>query len=61
MNSEIHTSGSERFLDFLREHSLGANHRQGDVGNLVAGSVDDLNLDLVAAFAQERGYVVGLP
>ena len=61
MDSEIDAVGSEGFFDLFREHALGSNHGQRDVGNLVAGGVDDFDLDLVASGTQERGNVVGLP
>ena len=66
MHGEIDASGGEGFFNFLGEDSfaesaLGADHGQGDIGNLVAGGVDDFNLDFVSARAQERGNVVGLP
>jgi len=41
--------------------ALGANHGQGNVGDFVAGGVDDFDFDFVAAGAQERGDVIRLP
>ena len=61
MHGQIDASGSERLLDFLREHALGADLRERDIGNLVAGGVNDLDLDFMTPFAQECGNVVGLP
>ena len=61
MHGEIDASGGEGFFDFFGEHALGADHGEGDVGDFVAGGVDDFDFDFVAAGAQERGDVVGLP
>ena len=61
MHGEIDASGGEGFFNFLREHALGADHGQGNVGDFVAGGVDDFDLDLVAAGAQEGRDVIGLP
>jgi hypothetical protein len=61
MHSKIDAPGGERFFDFFREHSLGANHREGYVGNLVAGGLDDFDLDFVTSRTQNRGNVIGLP
>ena len=51
----------ERLFDLFCEHSLGANLRQRDVGDLVARRLDDFDFDLVSARAQQRRDVVGLP
>src|SRR5208282_5913437 len=61
VHGEIDASGGEGFFNFLGKHALGANHGQSDVGDFVAGGVDDFDFDVVAARAQERGNVVGLP
>ena len=61
MHGEIDAASGERFLDFLGEHALGADHGESHVGDLVAGGVDDFDFNFVAARAQERGNVVGLP
>src|SRR5208283_2001824 len=66
MHGEINTSGGEGLLDFFRENSLAksalrADLGQGDVGDLVAGSVNDFDLNFVAACPQQSGDVVGLP
>ena len=52
VHSEIDLSRGEGFFDFFREHSLGADHGEGDVSNFVAGGMDDFDLDLVSAIAQ---------
>ncbi len=54
MHGEIDFAGGERFFDFFGEHALGANHGEGDVGDLVAGGVDDLDLHFMPALAQQR-------
>ena len=61
VDGEIDASGGEGFFDLFGKHAFGAHHSQGDVGDFVAGSVDDFNLDFVAAGAQQRRDVVGLP
>ncbi len=61
VDGEIDASGGEGFFDFLGEHALGADLGEGDVGDFVAGGVDDFDFDLVSAGAQEGGDVVGLP
>ena len=61
MHGEIDASGGEGFFDFFGEHALGADHGQGDVGDFVAGGVNDFDFDFVAAGAQQGGDVVGLP
>ena len=61
MDGEINASCGEGFFNFFGEHALGADHRQRDVGDFVAGGVNDLDFDFVATVAQEGGDVVGLP
>ena len=66
MHGEIDAAGGESFFDLFGENSfaksaLGADHGQGDVGDFVAGGVDDLDFDFMAARAQQRGDVVRLP
>src|SRR5579863_3985358 len=66
MHGEIDLAGGEGFFNFFREDpfaksALGADHSQRNVGDLVAGGVDDFDFDFVAAVAQERRNVVGLP
>ena len=51
VNGEIHASGREGLFDFLGEHSLGAYFGEGDIGDLVAGCMNDFNLDFVAVGA----------
>src|SRR5579863_74896 len=61
VHGEIHSSGSEGFFNFFCEHALGSDHGESDVGNFVAGGVDDLDFDFMSASTQERGDVVRLP
>ena len=61
VDGEIDASSGEGFFNFFGEHALGADLRQRDVGDFVAGGVDDLDFDFVATVAQEGGDVVGLP
>src|ERR1700677_3694632 len=61
MYGEVDASGGERFFDLFRKHALGADFGESDVGNFVAGGVDDLDFNFVAACAQKRGDVVRLP
>ena len=61
MHGEIDAPGGESFFNFFRKHAFGADLGQGDVGDLVASSVDDFDFHFVAAAAQQRGDVVGLP
>ena len=51
----------QRFFNFLGEHALGADLGESDVGDLVAGGLDDLDFDLVAALREQSGDVIGLP
>ncbi len=66
MHGEVDASGGEGFFDFFGEDSFaesgfGADHGERDVGDFVAGGVDDFDFDFMAAGAQEVGDVVGLP
>ena len=61
MHREVNTAFDKGLFDLLREHALGADLRQGDVGDFVARCLDDLEFDLVALLAQEGRDVIGLP
>src|SRR5579872_137712 len=61
MHSQIDPPGSKGFFNFFGEHPFGADHRERDVGNLVASGVYDLDLDFVSAPTQQRRNMVGLP
>ena len=52
---------AQRFLNFLGEHALGADLGKGDIGDFVAGRLDDLNLDLMSARFEQRLDVISLP
>src|SRR5262249_17930126 len=49
MHRKIDAALGEGFFDFLGEHSLGSDLRKCDIGDLVAGCLDDLEFDLVPA------------
>ena len=64
MDGQIDAAGGEGFFDLFGENPLpplGADHGEGNVGDFVAGGVDDFDFNFVAARAQKRGDVVGLP
>jgi hypothetical protein len=47
VNGEIDAVFKEGFFNFLRKHALGANLGQSNVGDLVAGRLDDFQLHRV--------------
>src|SRR5579864_2035681 len=61
MNVEVDTPRGKGFFDFFGEHALRTNLGQGNVGDLVAGGMNNFNFDFVAARTEKRGDVVGLP
>jgi hypothetical protein len=66
MHGEIDAAGGEGFFDFFGENSFAespfrADHGERDVGDFVAGGVDDFDFYFVAAGAEKGGDVVGLP
>ena len=61
VHREIDTVFDQRFFDFLGEHPLGADFGQRNVGDFIAGGLDDLQFHGVALRAQQIGDVVGLP
>src|ERR1700756_1940720 len=61
MYGEVDFAGREGLFDFLGEHALGADHGEGDVGDLVSGGVDTLDFNFVPASTQQCRNVVGLP
>src|ERR1700691_5666033 len=65
MHGEIDPAGGESFFDLFRENSfaqsaLCANLAEGNVGDLVAGGVDDFNFYFMAARTKKRGDEVSL-
>jgi hypothetical protein len=66
MHGEIDEAGGEGFFDFFREYSfaksaLSADLGQRNIGDLVAGGMNNFNFDFMSARAEQRGDVVGLP
>ena len=61
VHSQIDAFFRQRFFDFLGEHAFGSDFGQSNIGDLVAGGVDDFDFDFHAAFAEKRGDVIGLP
>ena len=47
MDCKIDTVFRQRFLNLFRKHSLGANLGESDVGDFVAGSLNDFYCDVV--------------
>src|SRR5664279_1349098 len=61
VHSEINPAFGQGVFDLLGEHAFGADLGQCYLRDLVAGGLDDLELDLVAALAQQCRNVIGLP
>jgi len=61
MDGQVNLIGGQGLFNLLGKHSFGTDLGEGDVGDFVAGGVDDLNLRFVPALAQQGGDVVGLP
>ena len=61
VNGKIDAAFEEGVLDFLGEHSLGADFRERDIGDPVARSVYDFDLNVVPLPPQEGSNVVRLP
>ena len=61
MHREIDPPFGQCFFNLLGEHALGADLGERNISNLVAGGLDDLQLDFVSTLAQQRGDVVRLP
>ena len=53
MDRKINPALCQGFLNFLREHSLGADFGERYVGNLVASGVNDFDFDIVSLATQE--------
>jgi hypothetical protein len=58
MYGEINAAGGQSFFDLFGKHSFSADHGQGNVSDLVAGGVDDLDFDFVTASPQQGRDVV---
>ena len=54
MNGEIDAIFGEGLFNFLGEHALGADLGKSDIGDLVAGGLDDFDLDVVPARFEQR-------
>src|ERR1700676_2129171 len=66
MHGKIDAAGGESVFDFFGENSFSksafrSDLGQRDVGDFVAGGVNDPDFDFVAVGAQQRCNVVGLP
>src|SRR5215471_840773 len=61
MHGKVDATGGEGLFDFLGEHAFGADLSQSDVGDFVAGGVDDFDFHRMAALAEQGSDVVGLP
>ncbi len=61
MHGQINASRSQCLFNFFGEHPLGADHGERDIGNLVAGSVDNFDFHFVPSRTQQRRDVVRLP
>src|SRR5581483_1951881 len=61
MDREVDSRLGQGFFDLLGEHPLRPDLRQRYVRDLVAGRLNDLDLDFVASVAQQRGNMIGLP
>ena len=48
VDGQIDAALGQRLFDFLGEHALGANLGERDIGDFVAGGLDDFELDFVA-------------
>src|SRR5262252_5953021 len=61
VHREVDTVFDERLFDLFGEHSFGADLCESDVGDLVAGGLDDLDFDPVTLSAEQFRDVLGLP
>src|SRR3954471_20418127 len=61
VDREVHLAGCKRIFDLFGEHPLGADLRERNFSDPVAGGLDDLYLDVVTARAQLGSDVVRLP
>ena len=61
VHGQIDATFGKRLLNFLGEHSLGADLGERHVSNLIARGLDDFKLDLVSLLAEQGRDVMGLP
>jgi hypothetical protein len=61
VDGQIDGPGQQRLFDFLGEHALGADLGEGNIGDPVAGGLDDFNFDVMPALLEQRFDVTGLP
>src|ERR1035441_685391 len=61
MHGEVSTGVNSGRFDFFGEHALGADFRQRNIGDFIAGGLDDLKLHRMALGAQQVGDVMSLP
>jgi hypothetical protein len=61
MHCQINAARGQCFFNFFGEHSFGANFGEGNVGDFVAGGLDDFNFNFVATLAKQTADVIGLP
>jgi hypothetical protein len=54
MDGEMHAAFGERLFNLLGEHSFGTDLGERDIGDFVAGGVDDFDFNFVPALAQKR-------
>ena len=54
MHGKIDTPRGERLFNLLGEHSFGTDLGERDIGDFVAGGVDDFDFNFVPALAQKR-------
>jgi hypothetical protein len=61
MDGKVNTPRGQGLFNFFGEHALGSDFRQGYIGDLVAGRVNDFDFDFVSVFAELVSDVIGLP
>jgi len=61
VDGEVDAAFEERVLDFLGEEALGADAGEGDVGDLVAGGLDDFEFGFYTELGEACGDPAGLP
>src|SRR5690348_120979 len=61
MHSQIDAPLRQRLLDLFGEHSLGSDLGERNIGDFIAGCVNDLDLDFMSASPEQRRNVISLP